>query len=101
VALGSTREIMSDTTLFYTYILVIHKDLKIYTGCTSDLPSRFEDHQEGRVQSTKHRRPLRLIYFEACLNKDDAYKREKYLKTHYGKLFLRNRLKSYFTGRED
>lgn len=101
MALGSTREMMADTTFFYTYILVSEKDGKKYTGCTSDLPSRFEDHQEGRVQSTKHRRPLRLIYFEACLNKDDAYKREKYLKTHYGKLFLRNRLKSYFTGRED
>jgi putative endonuclease len=27
-------------------------------------------------------------------------KREKYLKTHYDKMFLGNRLKSYFTGRD-
>ena len=48
--------------------------------------------------SAKHRRPLELIYFEGCLCQDDAIKREKYLKTHYGKMFLGNRLKSYFTG---
>lgn len=52
----------------------------------------------GKVDYTKHRAPFRLIYYEACLNREDALKREKYLKTHYGKLFLGNRLKSYFTG---
>ena len=40
---------------------------------------------------------LKLIYFEACLSQKDALKREKYLKTHYGKLFLGNRLKSYLS----
>ena len=50
------------------------------------------------VISTKDRRPLKLIYFEACLNQQDATHREKYLKTFHGKMFLRNRLKSYLTG---
>ncbi len=77
------------------------KDGKKYVGYTSDLLSRFEAHQKGKVPSTKHRRPLKLIYFEACLNQQDALKREKYLKTHYGKMFLGNRLKSYFTGQEE
>ena len=44
------------------------------------------------------RRPIILIYFEACLDQADAVHREKYLKTYYGKLFLGNRLKSYLTG---
>ena len=44
---------------------------------------------------------LGINYFEACLNKEGAFKREKYLKTHYGKMFLGNRLKSYFIGCED
>lgn len=82
---------------FYTYILLSEKDGNKYTGCTSDLPLRFEDHNKGKVPSTKHRRPLKLIYFEACLNKEDAFKREKYLKTHYGKMYLGNRLKSYLS----
>ena len=71
------------------------KDGNKYTGCTSDLEKRFQSHQNGEVNSTKHRIPFELIYFEGCLNKDDAYKREKYLKTKNGKMFLGNRLKSY------
>lgn len=86
---------------YYTYILLSEKDGKKYTGYTSNLPLRFEAHQKGKVLSTKHRRPLKLIYFEACLSQEDALKREKYLKTHYGKMFLGNRLKSYFTGLEN
>jgi putative endonuclease len=55
-------------------------------------------HCKGRVASTRDRRPLKLIYYEACLSQDDATKREKYLKTFHGKMFLRGRLKSYLTG---
>ena len=84
---------------YWVYVLKSLKDGKKYTGYTKDLPSRFEAHQNGEVQSTKHRRPFELIYFEGCVNKSDAIKREKHLKTHYGKMFLGNRLKSYFTGR--
>ncbi|MGO3184204.1 MAG: GIY-YIG nuclease family protein [Aequorivita sp.] len=84
-------------TYYYTYVLLSKKDGKFYTGYTSNLPLRFEEHQKGQVQSTKHRRPFELIYFEACLSQKDALNREKYLKTHYGKMFLGKRLKSYFT----
>ena len=70
----------------------------MYTGFTRDLKLRFEQHKGGQVQSTRHRRPLELIYYEACLSEDDAMRRERYLKTHYGKMYLKNRLKSYFTG---
>ncbi len=84
--------------MFYTYVLHSEKDGNLYTGYTRDLNLRFEQHQKGYVESTKNRRPFKLIYFEACLEQADALKREKYLKTHYGKMFLRNRLKSYFTG---
>ncbi|MFQ5964136.1 MAG: GIY-YIG nuclease family protein [Candidatus Scalinduaceae bacterium] len=84
--------------MYYTYVLKSHKDGKMYTGSTKDLKLRFEQHEKGLVKSTKHRRPLELIYYEACLSEEDALHREKYLKTHYGKMFLKNRLKSYFTG---
>lgn len=99
---GSTREMMANIfdSYYYVYILRSLADGNKYTGYTQNLPSRFEAHQAGRVDSTKHRRPFELIYFEACLNREDALKREKYLKTHYGKMFLGNRLKSYFTGQE-
>jgi len=83
---------------YYTYVLKSDKDKKLYTGYTSNLKLRFEQHQKGLVASTKNRRPLKLIYYEACLKQKDATHREKYLKTYLGKMFLKNRLKSYLTG---
>jgi len=83
---------------YYVYVLKSMKDYKNYVGYTEDLKLRFEQHNKGLVKSTKNRRPLILIYYEACLNQQDATHREKYLKTHHGKMFIKNRLKSYLTG---
>ena len=84
--------------MLYTYVLISEKDGKYYVGYSKDLKLRFEQHKKGLVKSTKNRRPLKLIYYEACLLQEDALQREKYLKTYYGKMFIRKRLKSYFTG---
>jgi putative endonuclease len=84
--------------VFYTYVLISEKDKQWYTGYTANLKLRFEQHQKGEVRSTKGRRPFTLLYYEACLSKEDAKRREKYFKTHYGKMFIKKRLKSYFTG---
>jgi putative endonuclease len=83
---------------YYIYILQFEKDNKFYTGYTKNLKLRLEQHRKKRVNSTKNRGPFTLIYFEGCLNQQDATHREKYLKTYLGKMFLRNRLKSYLTG---
>ena len=69
-----------------------------YTGYTKDLRKRLEEHNKGLVQSTKNRRPLKLVYYEGCLTQKDATQREKYLKTAWGKRYLKNRLKNYLTG---
>jgi putative endonuclease len=84
--------------MLYTYVLQSEKDNKFYVGFTKDLKLRFEQHNKGLVESTKDRMPLRLIYDEACLDQNDATKREKYLKSYHGRMFLKNRLKSYLTG---
>ena len=84
--------------MFYTYLLQSIKDNGFYTGCTKNLKLRFEQHNQGLVESTQDRRPFRLIYYEACLHQEDAFRREKYLKTYNGKRFLKTRLKSYSTG---
>lgn len=85
-------------SFYFTYVLLSEVDKKFYTGYTSNLMQRFDQHNKGQVTSTKHRRPLTLIYYEACLNQEDALKREKYLKTFYGKMFIHKRIKSYLTG---
>ena len=84
--------------MFYVYVLLSELDGNFYTGYTKDLKKRFEKHQKGQVPSTKNRQPLKLIYYEACLDQSDATHREKYLKTYHGKMFIKKRLKSYLTG---
>jgi len=81
--------------MHYVYVLRSKKDRKFYTGYTADLVKRMEGHNKGLVESTKNRRPLQLIYYEACAAQQDALHREKYLKTAYGKRYIKNRLKEY------
>ena len=83
---------------FYTYVIQSEKDKYFYVGFTGDLERRLLEHIEGKVQSTKNRRPLKLVYWEGCLNQTDAINREKYLKTSWGKRYLKNRIKHYLTG---
>jgi len=78
--------------MFYTYVLKSDKDEKLYVGWTIDLANRIAQHKNGCVQSTKDRLPIRLVYYEACLNKDNAIKREKQLKTGFGRSYLKNRI---------
>ncbi|MFA4836833.1 MAG: GIY-YIG nuclease family protein [Dehalococcoidia bacterium] len=82
--------------MYYVYILQSKKDMNLYVGYTADLQKRTEQHNKGVVESTKNRRPLDLIYYEACISQADALHREKYLKTAYGKRYIKNRLKDYF-----
>jgi len=79
---------------YYVYVLRSLKDGLMYTGYTSNLRNRLKEHQAGKVTSTKNRLPIELIYFEGCRNQQDATRREKYLKSGNGKIYLRNRLKN-------
>jgi putative endonuclease len=83
--------------MYYTYILQSQKDNKFYTGYTKDLKTRFTKHNSGLVISTKNRGPFSLIYYEACLNQQDATNREKFLKSGQGKRYLKNRIKNFLT----
>jgi len=80
---------------FYTYILESLKDGNRYVGYTNNLKKRVEEHKKGLVFSTRPRRPMKLIYFEACLNEGDAKQREKYLKSTIGRRWLGTRLRNY------
>jgi len=77
---------------YYTYLLQSSKDDNLYIGWCKDLNKRIEEHNKGLVEATKYRRPLSLIYFEACLNEKDAILREKQLKTGFGRAYLKRRL---------
>jgi putative endonuclease len=66
--------------MFYVYVLKSKKDFNLYTGSTHDLRNRVKLHNEGRVFSTKNRRPFEIIYYEAYKAEGDARKREHNLK---------------------
>lgn len=76
----------------YTYVLKSEKDEKLYIGWTNDLKNRILEHSSGRVIATKDRRPLKLVYYEACLDKEKAIKREKFFKMGFGRRFLKSRI---------
>jgi len=76
------------------------KDKKFYVGFTSDLQNRLKRHNDGLVESTKFRRPFKVVYYEACVNKDDAIRRERYLKSTYGKRYIRNRISNFLCEEE-
>jgi len=78
--------------MYYTYILKSKKDNKLYIGYTNNLKQRFDEHNSKKVKSTKNRTPFKLIYYEACLDKEKAIKREKYFKTGFGRRFLKERI---------
>ena len=76
--------------MFYVYILQSLKDNRLYIGFTSDLKKRLIEHRSGKVTTTKNRRPMLLIYYEAYRSKKDAQIREKFLKTGKGREFIKN-----------
>jgi putative endonuclease len=80
---------------YFVYVLRSKLDKKFYTGFTTNLENRIEEHNSGRVYSTKSRIPFDLVYFEVSFCIDDAIHREKYLKTTYGKRYVKNRIKKY------
>lgn len=85
------------SNFFYVYVLYSLKDHKFYIGFSADLKTRIGDHQEGRNESTKNRRPLKLIYAEAHLSEEDAKRRETYFKTDKGKSTLKQMLRDSLT----
>ena len=80
---------------YYAYILRSLKDGLFYIGFTEDLKQRVYDHNMGKNLSTKNRRPLELIFYEAFPNKADALRRESYFKTTKGKTTLKQMLKQF------
>jgi len=74
---------------YAVYVLFSEKDQQLYVGYTTDIKNRIANHNDGGTTSTKHRRPLKLIFIEYYLFKDDAIYREKYFKSSKGKRALK------------
>ena len=82
--------------MWYAYIIQNKNDDFIYVGLTNDLKRRFSEHNNGKVYSTKNHLPLKIIYYEAHRDKHDAAAREQFLKTGWGKNWIKRTLKRFF-----
>lgn len=81
--------------MHYVYFLVLNNS-DTYTGLTDDLRRRVNEHTLGKVASTKHYRPFRLIGYEAYILKSDAQRRERFLKTTEGKRLFKRQYRDVF-----
>lgn len=78
---------------FYVYVLFFWKDGNFYTGFTTNLRERLQQHARGEVTATKNRRPFKLIHYEYFINEVDAKAREVFLKSGFGRNQLKQSLK--------
>jgi putative endonuclease len=76
--------------MYCAYILKNDKDKQHYYGAAANVQIRLKSHNFGKVRSTKHRPPLKLIYFETFPTKTEALKREKFFKSKAGYAWLKN-----------
>ena len=83
----------SNMERYYVYTLKSLRDKKFYTGFTTDLKRRLQEHARGQVISTKNRRPLRLVHYEYFINQEDARAREVFLKSGFGRNQLKQAIK--------
>jgi len=76
------------------YILKSKKDNSLYTGYSTNVKERVLEHQKGQVYSTRHHRPLEVIYCELYKNRKDAMKREKFFKSGWGRNYIKKILEN-------
>jgi putative endonuclease len=76
----------------YVYILRSGLDSKLYIGSTNDVSRRLNEHNSGKVDSTRNRMPLFLEGYIAVKDKAKAIELEQYFKTGSGKALLNKRI---------
>lgn len=72
--------------MYYVYILKSKRDNKLYIGYSGDLRRRIGEHNDGKSNSTKNRRPVVLVYYEAYFSQEEARSREFQIK-NFGKAY--------------
>jgi putative endonuclease len=71
--------------MFTTYVLRSQTTRRLYTGSTSDLATRLDQHNADASASTKHRGPWELVHSENFATLAEAVRRERYRETGKGR----------------
>jgi putative endonuclease len=72
---------------YFVYILRSMVDNSFYIGFSTDVERRLKEHNTGKSRYTKVKMPWKVVYFEECITKKDALKREKFLKAQRNREF--------------
>ena len=87
--------------MYYVYVPLCEsqdRKGKFYIGYCADLKERLARHKRKEIKTTKSFEKITLVYYEACLHKTDARKREIQLKTGFGRSYLNRGLSNYLSG---
>ena len=77
-----------DRTVYYTYVLEsIQRPCTRYTGHTSNLRRRLDQHNAGENRSTAKHRPWKVVLYVAFETRILAGRFERYLKSGSGHAF--------------
>ena len=86
IPIGTTKPLAK---LFYTYVIKSSDSDFFYKGHCADLNVRLNQHNAGKVASTKRFAPFEFVYYESFRTREEAIRREKYFKTAAGRRFLK------------
>ena len=75
--------------MFFAYIIQSETDQTYYYGHSKNLEERLRSHNQGKVRSTKAKRPWNLHYHEVFKSKSEACKREQFFKSIEGYRWLK------------
>jgi len=79
--------------MFYVYVLKSLKNGKRYVGFTSKDPAtRLKEHNSGGSTWTKQNGPHQLVHQGSFAEEREARKREKFLKSGQGRMWLNENL---------
>lgn len=80
--------------MYYTYVVRSKSTGKIYIGQTEDKDKRLKQHNDSNFDKRSYTKlnkgPWKLVYQEQYETRQEALKREKYLKSHHGRDWLKN-----------
>lgn len=81
---SEVKVVTADKNMFFVYVLYSIKDRNLYIGFTDNIERRVKEHNSGKNVSTKSRRPLDLIFYEAVPTLEEALEREQFYKSGRG-----------------
>lgn len=73
--------------MYYVYAIRSKERNYNYIGITNNPERRIKEHNNGYNKITKPYKPFIILFIEKYLNRDDARKREKFLKSGCGKIY--------------